>query len=118
MNGNKSESEAEDSGDSDDDASSKTSEQHLNDIRLDESLNKIFSGKLDEENENDSDLDDETMMQMDKTLTIEFKRRQAEKKTDNSKVEYKLKALDLIQELFKTSYRLDLVNVKFLKIRI
>lgn len=113
LNGKKSESE-EDSNKSneedDTDDGSENSTEKMNDIRLNESLNKIIAGQLDEENQSDSDLDDETMMQMDKKLVDAFKLRQAERKTDNSKIEYKLKALDLIQELFKTTYRLDLIN--------
>lgn len=103
VNGTKSASEGEDSDEDD-------SEAEMNNMRLDESLNKIISNELDAENENCSDIDDETMLQMDKQLAIAFKLRQAEKKTDNSKIDYKLKVLDLIQELFKTSIRLDLVN--------
>ena len=98
----------EDSDDSDD------SEENMNDIRLNESLNKVFEGQLDDDNGNNSDLNDDAMMEMDKHLAITFKLRRDERKTDNSKIEYKLKALDLIQELFKTSYRLDLLNVSFL----
>lgn len=103
VNGTKSDSEGEESEEGD-------SEAEMNDMRLDESLNKIISNELDAANEECSDIDDETMLQMDKHLAIAFKLRQSEKKTDNSKIDYKLKVLDLIQELFKTSIRLDLVN--------
>ena len=106
-NGKASEEEEEEDDDDDD----TDEEEEMNNIRLDESLNKVFAGELDLENENNSDLDDETMMKMDKTIAMAFKMRQKERKVDNSKIEYKLKALDLIQELFKTAYRLDLVHV-------
>lgn len=109
-NGIKPAKEAESEESEESDSESHASEQNMNDIRLNESLNKVFEGQLDAENENVSDLDDEAMMEMDKHLAIAFKLRKTERKTDNSKIEYKLKALDLIQELFKTSYRLDLLN--------
>ena len=105
-NGGEDETDEEDDGEEDED-----SDEEENDMRLDESLNKIIANELDAENEDASDIDDETMLQMDKQLAIAFKLRQSERKTDNSKIDYKLKVLDLIQELFKTSVRLDLVNV-------
>jgi len=98
------ESEGGESGEED-------SETEMNNIRLNESLNKVFAEQLDADIEENSDLDDETMLGMDKDLAAAFRVRMAEKWTDNSKIDYKLKVLDLVQELFKTSYRLDLVNV-------
>jgi len=100
----------------DDEEEDEDSETEVNNIKLNESLNKVFAEQLDADNNNesDSDLDDETMMKMDKNLAAAFKARMAEKKTDNSKIDFKLKVLDLVQELFKTSYRLDLVNVSLL----
>ena len=59
----------------------------------------------------DSDLNDEQMMQMDDKIAAAFKMRLHEKTNDSLKLQYKLKALDLVQELFKTTQRLDLVVV-------
>jgi hypothetical protein len=94
-----------------DESGEEDSETEMNNIRLNESLNKVFAEQLDADIEDNSDLDDETMLGMDKDLAAAFRVRMAEKWTDNSKIDYKLKVLDLVQELFKTSYRLDLVNV-------
>ncbi len=87
-------------------------------MQLDENLKfnleKISNGNGvdgDESDEFGSDLDDDTMLKMDETYAKAFKLRKQEKSTISFKIDYKLRVLDLIQELFKSNTRLDIVNV-------
>ena len=95
-------------------------------MQLDENLKfnleKISNGNGvvdgDESDEFGSDLDDDTMLKMDETYAKAFKLRKQEKSTISFKIDYKLRVLDLIQELFKSNTRLDIVNVNIRKILI
>lgn len=68
---------------------------------------------INSEDEFGSDLDDEAMLKMDETYAKAFKLRKHEKSTFHFMIDYKLRVLDLIQELFKSNSRLDIVNVYF-----
>lgn len=94
-------------------------------MQLDENLKfnleKISNGNGvdgDESDEFGSDLDDDTMLKMDETYAKAFKLRKQEKSTISFKIDYKLRVLDLIQELFKSNTRLDIVNVNIRNILI
>jgi hypothetical protein len=65
------------------------------------------------DDEENSDLDDEAMMKLDESIASAFKLRKKDKKHEMNLLQYKLRALDFIQELLKTTYRLDLITVRF-----
>jgi hypothetical protein len=57
-----------------------------------------------------ADLDDDAMLKLDEALAQQFKLRKKDKQNATFVIQYKLRALDFIQELFKTTYRLDLIT--------
>lgn len=59
-----------------------------------------------------SDLDDDAMMKLDETLAAAFKIKKKDKQRQNDLLQYKLRVLDLIQEIFKSTNRLDLIVVR------
>jgi hypothetical protein len=63
-----------------------------------------------------SDLDDDAMMKLDETLAQAFKLKKKSKKHESELLQYKLRALDFIQELMKSTYRLDLITVRILSL--
>jgi vacuolar-type H+-ATPase subunit I/STV1 len=73
-------------------------------------LNSVGAG-ADEEEEEDEDLDDETMLKLDETIAQAFRMRKKNKQHQTDVMQYKLRALDFIQELFKSNHRLDLITV-------
>lgn len=66
----------------------------------------------DEEGKN-SDLDDETMLKLDETIAQAFRARTNKDKEQQQKeiIQYKSRVLDFVQELFKSTHRLDLTTV-------
>jgi hypothetical protein len=82
-------------------------------MQLDEKLKFCIDkiNYINSEDEFGSDLDDDTMLKMDDTYAKAFKQRKHEKSTLSFKIDYNLRILDLIQELFKSNSRLDIVNV-------
>ncbi len=70
----------------------------------------VVENEKDDENAN-SDLDDEAMMKLDESIASAFKLRKKDKKHEMNLIQYKLRALDFIQELMKSTYRLDLISV-------
>ena len=64
-----------------------------------------------DESDDSADLDDDAMMKLDEALAQQFKLRKKDKKHESFLLQYKLRALDFIQELLKTTYRLDLITV-------
>lgn len=67
------------------------------------------AAKSDEEN---SDLDDDAMMKLDETLAAAFKMKKKDKQRQSDLLQYKLRVLDLIQEILKSNNRLDLIVVR------
>jgi hypothetical protein len=116
---NASESESTDTEsdtDTDTDTDSESeAERNKKDDKLDEELKKAMLSVLgdaavNEENESDSDLDDDAMMKLDDSLSAAFKMRMKNKNSNDNLMQYKMRALDLVQELFKTNHRLDLIS--------
>lgn len=66
--------------------------------------------------DDESDLDDDTMLKLDETLAQAFKMRKKGKEHQKEIMQYKLRALDFLQELFKSSQRLDLITVRLILI--
>ncbi len=64
----------------------------------------------DDEDDDDDDLNDEEMMKMDNALAEAFKMRRKDKNMENNMLQYKLRALDFIEEIVKSPARLDLVT--------
>ena len=93
--------------------SSESSSEDEQLMQLDEDL-KFSLEKINNDSDDSfgSDLDDETMIKMDEQYAKAFKMRKQEKTTNSSRIDYKLRVLDLIQDLFKSNTtRLDIVNV-------
>ena len=65
-----------------------------------------------DDSDDSADLDDETMMKLDESLAQQFKLRKKDKKHESFLLQYKLRALDFIQEILKNTYRLDLITVE------
>jgi len=78
------------------------------------SLKKVENGVMNDSDDS-ADLDDDAMMKLDEALAQQFKLRKKDKKHESFVLQYKLRALDFIQELLKNTYRLDLITVSFKK---
>ncbi len=63
-----------------------------------------------EDDDEDDDLNDEEMMKMDNALAEAFKMRRKDKNLESNMLQYKLRALDFIEEIIKSPTRLDLVT--------
>ena len=74
------------------------------------SIKKVENGVMNDSDDS-ADLDDDAMMKLDEALAQQFKLRKKDKKHESFLLQYKLRALDFIQELLKTTYRLDLITV-------
>ena len=74
-------------------------------------VKKVTNGVMDDSDDS-ADLDDETMMKLDESLAQQFKLRKKDKKHESFLLQYKLRALDFIQEILKNTYRLDLITVE------
>ena len=74
------------------------------------SLKKVENGVMNDSDDS-ADLDDDAMMKLDEALAQQFKLRKKDKKHESFVLQYKLRALDFIQELLKNTYRLDLITV-------
>lgn len=82
------------------------------DEELKNNLLKVLGNAVaNENNEENSDLDDDAMMKLDETIAAAFKMKKKDKKRQNDLLQYKLRVLDLIQEIFKSTNRLDLITV-------
>jgi hypothetical protein len=79
------------------------------------SLTKVENGVMNDSDDSADDLDDDAMMKLDEALAHQFKLRKKDKKHESFVLQYKLRALDFIQELLKNTYRLDLITVSFKK---
>ena len=77
----------------------------------DEDKNEDEDDDDDEEESIGSDLDDEAMLKLDESLAQAFKMRKKDKRREIDMLQYKLRALDFIEELLKSSHRLDLTTV-------
>ena len=102
----KQESSSSDEEEDDDDIDS-------NDKELRDALLKALgeAGLADDGNDSGPDLDDDQMLKLDDTLAQAFRERRKTKNNQMDVIQIKLRALDLIQELFTTTYRLDLIAV-------
>jgi hypothetical protein len=78
------------------------------------SLKKVENGVMNDSDDS-ADLDDDAMMKLDEALAQQFKLRKKDKKHESFVLQYKLRALDFIQELLKNTYRLDLITVSLKK---
>ena len=54
------------------------------------------------------------MLKLDETIAQAFKMKKKEKQHQTEIMQYKLRALDFIEELFKSNSRLDLITVIYL----
>jgi len=99
----------EDDSDDEDDAAEDDFER-MN--RLDEELKKAVNDALGDaaaQDSEQSDLDDDAMMQLDEALGQAFKARKRDKQREVDVVQYKAKVLDLVQEVFRCTQRIDLI---------
>ncbi len=103
--------ESDDDSDSDDDDDENAG---INEDLKNAVIKALGSNAANKEDEEDvSDLDDETMLKLDESIAAAFKMKKREKQHQNDVMQYKLRALDFIQELFKSNQRLDLITVIF-----
>jgi DNA polymerase phi len=105
---NEDEDEQEDDDEDDDDEDEGEIDEDLKNAVL-KALNSVGAA---EESEEEPDLDDETMLKLDETIAQAFRMRKTNKQHQNDVMQYKLRALDFIQELFKSNHRLDLITVR------
>ena len=114
-------SEKADEEDDEDDEDEDDDDEEEDDGEIDQEFKNSLMKSLgsaamvgdDEENDEgaNSDLDDEAMMKLDESIASAFKLRKKDKKHEINLIQYKLRALDFIQELMKSTYRLDLISV-------
>jgi hypothetical protein len=81
---------------------------------LDENLIKAVDealGSAKIQNSEESDLDDDQMAKFDNALAAAFKMRKKNKQHEIDLIQYKFKVLDLLQDLYKSTQRLDLIVV-------
>jgi hypothetical protein len=100
----------EDEDDDDDDDGEDENEEIDTDLK--NALEKVLGNAVADEKSDDSDLDDETMLKLDDTIAQAFKMRTKDKREQKEIIQYKSRVLDFIQELFKSTQRLDLTTVK------
>ena len=82
--------------------------------KIDEELKKAVDKALGNgaiHNSDDEDLDDEQMFKYDEALAAAFKIKKNIKIQQNDVLHYRSKVLDLINEVFKSTQRLDLIVV-------
>ena len=94
-----------------DDVNTKSSNGKIKKAKLSNGVKKEVSAVANDSDDS-ADLDDDTMMKLDEALAKQFKLRKKDKKHESFILQYKLRALDFIQELLKTTYRLDLITVR------
>lgn len=109
--------ESEDDDDDDDEEEEAEEGKSGVDEELKNSLLKALGNAVaDEKDDDGSDLDDDAMLKLDETIAQAFRLKSQDKKRQNELIQYKLRVLDLIQELFKSTHRLDLITVIFIGI--
>ncbi|RNA12145.1 myb-binding 1A [Brachionus plicatilis] len=79
------------------------------DEELKKNLMKALGNAVAKSDDDNSDLDDDAMMKLDETLAAVFKVKKKDKQRQNDLLQYKLRVLDLVQEIFKSNNRLDLI---------
>ncbi|CAF0972902.1 unnamed protein product [Brachionus calyciflorus] len=100
----------DDQEDSDESDESDSEENTQVDEELKNNLLKALGNAVANENtEENSDLDDDAMMKLDETIAAAFKMKKKDKQRQNELSQYKLRVLDLIEEIFKSTNRLDLI---------
>ena len=103
----------EDDEDEDDDEEEDDDDDEEAD-KIDEELKKAVDKALGAgavHNSDDEDLDDEQMFKYDEALAAAFKIKKNIKTQENDVLQYRSKVLDLINEVFKSTQRLDLIVV-------
>lgn len=99
----------EDEEDSDDDDDEEEDDEV--DPELKRTLEKALGSAVANSDTN-SDLDDEAMLKLDETIAQAFRARTKDKQYEKEIIQYKSRVLDFIQELFKSTHRLDLTAVR------
>lgn len=82
------------------------------DEELKNNLLKALGNAAAKSEDDNSDLDDDAMMKLDETIAAAFKIKKKDKQRQNDLLQYKLRVLDLVQEIFKSTNRLDLIVVR------
>lgn len=108
----------EDDSDDDEDEGETAEDDYSRMNRLDEELRKAVNDALGDaaaQDSEQSDLDDDAMMQLDEALAQAFKARKRDKQRDVDVIQYKAKVLDLVQDVFRCTQRIDLIVVSRIK---